>query len=276
MNKLFLKKSEMNFSPQHKEFLKKTRIKTFWVIFTQVVLFIAFIVAWELLTHYRVLDPFFFSSPSRVINTLINLFKTGEIYKHIGITLLETILGFLLSSILGTLIAILLWPIDFIRNVIEPYMVVLNALPKIALGPMIIIWFGTGITAILVMCILICLIITTITMLNSFLSCDPDKILMLKSMGANKFQILYKLILPNSIPEFVSILKINVGLSWVGTIMGEYLASKAGLGFLIVYGGQVFKLDLVMASTLILCVLAGIMYFGVSLLEKKFNKKQNN
>lgn len=273
---LFSKKDKPLYSSLHKNYLKKLKKQTFWVIFFRIMLLICFIATWELLSYYRIIDPFFFSSPSRIFNTSVELFKSGEIYKHIGVTLYETLLGFFISSILGTIIAILLWPIDFVRRIIEPYLVVLNALPKIALGPIIVIWFGTGTSSILVMCILICLIITTITMLNSFLSCDNDKILLLKSMGANKFQILFKLILPNSIGEFVSILKINVGLSWVGTIMGEYLASRSGLGYLIVYGGQVFKLDLVFASTIILCFLAGVMYFGVSLLEKKFNKKQNN
>ena len=118
------------------------------------------------------------------------------------------------------------------------------------------------------MAILICVIITILNMLTSFNSCDQGKILLLRSMGASKFQILRKLILPYSIPSFISVLKINVGMAWVGTIMGEYLVSRAGLGYLIVYGSQVFKLDLVMASTVILCVLAALMYLIVALLEK--------
>ena len=126
--------------------------------------------------------------------------------------------------------------------------------------------------ATIVMCILICIVITTISMLNAFISCDSDKILLMKSMHANKFQILFKLIIPNSIPEFTSVLKINVGMSWVGTIMGEYLSSKAGLGYLINYGSQILKLDIVMASITLLCILAGGMYFLVSILERKYNK----
>jgi len=149
---------------------------------------------------------------------------------------------------------------------------VLNSLPKIALGPLIIIWVGAGTSSIITMCVLICIVITTLSMLSSFLNCDKDKILLLKSYGATKFQILKKLILPNSLPDFISVLKINVGMSWVGTIMGEYLVSKAGLGYLIVYGSQIFKLDIVLTSTVVLCLLAGIMYFIVSLVEKKFKK----
>jgi NitT/TauT family transport system permease protein len=184
-------------------------------------------------------------------------------------------IAFLIATIGGTIIAIILWRFDYLRKILDPYIVVLNSLPKIALGPIIIVWFGIGTTPIIVMAILIMIVITIISMLNSFTSCDENKVLLLKSMGANKFQILTKLILPNSLLEFISVLKINVGLTWVGTIMGEYLVSKAGLGYLIIYGSQIFNLDLVMASTIILCILAAIMYFIVAFIEKKVNKKYN-
>ena len=149
-------------------------------------------------------------------------------------------------------------------------------MPKIALGPIIIIWVGVGTSAIVTMDILIMIVITIISMLNAFRQCEESKIMLLRSMNASKFQILFKLILPNSLSEFISLLKINIGLTWVGTIMGEYLVSKAGLGYLIIYGSQIFNLDLVMTSTLILCVLAGLMYFIVAYIEKIVNKKLNN
>ena len=151
---------------------------------------------------------------------------------------------------------------------LEPYIVVLNSLPKIALGPIIIVWCGSGSKAIIFMAVLIGIIVAIITMLNGFLATDKNKILLLKSMGANKIQVLTKLVIPGSLPTLISMLKINVGMAWIGSIMGEYLVSRAGLGYLIVYGGQVFKLDLVMASTVVLCVLAALMYFLVALLEK--------
>ena len=151
---------------------------------------------------------------------------------------------------------------------LEPYIVVLNALPKIALGPLIIIWFGTGSEAIVFMTVLVGIIVATLNMLSAFVSTDPNKILLMRSMGANKFQILWKLVLPSSYPAIISMLKVNVGMAWIGSIMGEYIVSRAGLGYLIVYGGQVFKLDLVMSATFILCLLAAGMYALVVLLEK--------
>ena len=266
------KKIDENFSPSHKAFLKHIKKDKILVLSCQLLILVAVIAFWEIFTSIGVLDPFFFSSPSRIIKTLGEFISSGELLGHIGITLYETLVGFILATILGTLLAILLWWSERLKKILDPYIVVLNALPKIALGPMIVIWFGIGTTSIVVMCILICLIITTISMLNAFVACDRDKIQLMKSMGATKFQILIKLIIPNALGDFISVLKINVGMSWVGTIMGEYLASKAGLGYLIVYGGQVFKLDLVMTSTLILCLLAGLMYFVVARLEARFKK----
>ena len=224
------------------------------------------------LTMFGVLDPFFISSPSRMIATIEDLYVSGELFLHIGTTLYETVIGFVLATAIGYLIAVILWWSERLRRIFDPYIVVLNSLPKIALGPLIIIWFGAGTTAIIVMCILICVIITTLSLLGSFLSCDKDKILLMKSMNAKKYQIFFKLIVPNSMVDFISVLKINVGMSWVGSIMGEYLVSKAGLGYLIVYGGTVFKLDLVMTSTVILCLLAGLMYFIVARIEAHFKR----
>ena len=261
-----------NLSPERKQFLKKQRNNKILVTTCQIVLLIALFGLWEILTHYYILDPFYFSSPSRIAKTISNLFTTENMFYHIGITLYEAILGFTISMLAGFVIAVLLWWSETLRKILDPYIVVLNSLPKIALGPVIIIWFGAGTKAIVVMAILILIVITILSMLSALLACDKNKILLLKSMGANKFQILFKLVLPNAFPEFVSILKINVGMTWVGVVMGEYLVSGAGLGYLIVYGGQIFKLDLVMASTLILCILAGGMYALVSLLEKKVLK----
>ena len=267
------KKKEVNYSLDHKKYLKKIKVDKFTTLIFQILILIAIIALWEILTATGVMDPFFLSSPSRILNTIIDTFANGNMLYHIGITLYETIVGFILATVLGTLIAIILWWSNKLRAILDPYIVVLNALPKIALGPVIIIWVGAGTPAIITMCILICIVITTLSMLSAFLSCDKDKIALMRSMGANKFQILIKLIMPNALVDFVSVLKINVGMSWVGTIMGEYLVSKAGLGYLIVYGGQVFKLDLVMASTVILCILACGMYVLVGLLEKKVKRR---
>lgn len=267
-----MKKNDKFISVEHSKYLKKLKKEKITIKIWQIALLIFLLAFWELSTRIGLVDAFFVSSPSRIIKTLIDMFADAEILGHIGITLYETLIGFLIATVLGSLIAILLSWNEKLRKILDPYIVVLNSLPKIALGPIIIIWVGSGTSAIVTMCVLICIVITTLSMLSAFLSCDKSKILLMKSMKASKFQIYRKLIIPNAIPEFISVLKINVGMSWVGSIMGEYLTSKAGLGYLIVYGGQVFKLDLVMASIIILCVLAGLMYFVVSKIEAKFRR----
>lgn len=259
-------------SEEHKKYLKKIKIHKIVVLIAQIgILLLAFGI-WELSAYLEWSDPFITSSPSRVAISLKDLYESGDLWKHAGATLYETIISFLLSTFIGVLIAIALWWSKTLSDILEPYLIVLNSLPKVALGPLIIIWVGAGRGAIITMALLICVIITIISAHTGFNSVDKEKIELLKAMGASKFQILWKLILPSNVPNIISILKINVGLSWVGTIMGEYLVSKEGIGYLLVYGSQVFKLDLVMASTILLCVLATLMYLSVALLEKLINK----
>lgn len=235
----------------------------------QVALLVIFIGVWELATAAGLADSFFVSSPSRIIKTLAGM-AGADLMRHVWITLYECILGFVISTAAGVIVAVALWWSETARAVAEPYLVVLNALPKIAIGPIIIIWAGAGTKAIVTMAFMICIIVTIMSLLSAFTATDDGKIFLLKSMGATKWQILVKLVIPSSVPAFTSLMKINVGLSWVGTIMGEYLVSGAGLGYLIIYGGQVFKIDLVMTATVILCVLAAGMYGVVALLGKLF------
>jgi NitT/TauT family transport system permease protein len=239
------------------------------IVIARLLILISIFVLWEMLGDLKIVDPFLTSTPSRMFKSLLKLYAEGALFKNIWITCIETILGFLLSTIFGTLIAILLWWSDFVSKVLDPYIVVLNALPKVALAPIIIFWVGNGITAIIVVALLISIVVTIISVLNGFKEVDIDKIKLLKTFGASKLQILIHLIIPCSIPTLLSSLKINVGLSWVGVIMGEFLVAKEGLGFLIIYGGQISQLDTVMLSILILSVLAYLMYKGVEFIEKK-------
>lgn len=233
----------------------------------------AFFGLWEALTALGALDSFITSSPSRMAVKLAELFQTGDLLYHMGVTLAETVISFLLATAMGVSAAIALWWCESARKILEPHLVILNSLPKIALGPVIIIWVGAGTSAIIVMALLISLIITIINSLQAFLSVEEGKLRLFATMKASKTQTLFKLILPSAIPDLMAVLKVNVGLSWVGTIMGEYLVSKAGLGYLIIYGGTIFDLDIVMTATVVLCVLAALMYYAVILTEKAIGKK---
>lgn len=255
-------------SKEHKEYLRRVRNEKIGVRLTQLLILIVALGLWEILADAKIIDPFITSQPSRIVKTIVMLYKEGVLFKHIGITCFETIIGFVLGTLLGTLIAIFLWWSKFLSKVLDPYLVVLNSLPKIALGPVFIVWIGAGPAAIIVMTLAISLIVTILEILNGFLAIDQEKIKLVQTFGASKFQVLTKVLLPASLSTIINALKINVGLSWVGVIVGEFLVSKAGLGYLIVYGGQVFRLDLVMTSVVILGIAAAVMYQGVVLLEK--------
>jgi NitT/TauT family transport system permease protein len=207
------------------------------------------------------------SQPSRILKTFSNMLAKG-LMEHVGVTCLETIIGFILGTLFGTLIAVILWWSDYISSVMEPFLVVLNSLPKIALGPVIIIWVGAGSQAIIVVALAISLVVTVLEVLSGFKGTDNEKIKMIKTFGANRRQIFMKVVFPSNIDALFNSLKVNIGLSLVGVIAGEFLVSKAGLGYLIVYGGQVFQMDLVMCSVIILAIVAAMMYRAVILLEK--------
>lgn len=261
-------------SKEHLMYIAKIRRNKAVVRISQIGILIIFILLWEVAANLNIIDPFITSQPSRIIRTINSLHSEGILWMHISVTIFETVVGFILGTILGTIMAIVLWWSDFIAKVVDPYLVVLNSLPKVALGPIIIVWIGAGPMAIIAMALFVSLVVTILTVLSGFLEVSPDKIKLLKTFGATKRQILTKVILPASIPTIIAALKINVGMSWVGVIVGEFLVSKAGLGHLIVYGGQVFKLDLVMTSVFILSIAAAVMYQFVASLEKRFLKWQ--
>ncbi len=261
-------------SEEHIEFIKKVKVEKNAILLSRIIILIAIFALWEVAAVMKWIDPFIMSQPSRVARTIVSLARDGSLFLHTGVTIYETVIGFLSGTILGTLIAIILWWSDFTARVLDPYLVVLNALPKTALGPIILVWVGGTTGSIIVMALLLSIIVTILNVYQSFKSCDEDKIKLLRTFGATKVQILRKVVLPSSIPEMISTLKINVGLSLVGVIVGEFLVSKAGLGYLIIYGGQVFKMDLVMTSVIILGVAAAVMYLTVAWIEKKCIKNQ--
>lgn len=259
-------------SDEHLQFLKNVRNRNIAINATRLLFLIAFFSLWEIAARLKWIDPFLTSQPSRMVKTAVTLYNEGTLFRNIYVTCMETIVGFISGTLLGTLIAVMLWWWDFLSRVLEPYLVVLNSLPKTALIPVIIFWIGNGQPAIIVTALLISVVVTIMSVLLGFNEVDEDKIKLLKTFGASKFQVMSKVILPSSVPNIISALKINVGLSWVGVITGEFLVAKEGLGFLIVYGGQVAQLDMVMTSIIILAVAAYFMYVFVAYFEKRYIK----
>ncbi len=262
-----------SFSKEHQEYLVKIKKRKTLKIILQISIFVLFFAFWEIAARTGLINSFIFSSPTRAVKMIGTLFETG-LLRHIGITLFETIAGFLLGSLLGFIIAVFLWWSPLLKDVLDPYLVILNSLPKIALGPVIIVWVGAGTSSIITVTLLISIVVAIMGVLNGFNEVEQGKLTLLKTFGAKKHQLFFKVVFPASIPTTISVLKLNIGMSWVGVIVGEFLNSKAGLGYLIVYGGQIFKMDIVMSATLILCLLSAAMYFGVVWFEKMVVKKQ--
>lgn len=256
-------------SIEHIQYLKARKMKSFYILFFQILIFVLFICLWQFLADKNIINTFITSSPKDMIETLKSLYQANDLWPHIFITIYETLLSLVLGTLLGFLIAILFWWFPNLSKVMEPYLTIINSLPKVALGPILIIWIGANMNSIIAMALLISVILTIINVSEGFKSVDKNKINLLVSLKATKIQQFLYLILPNSFRAIVSVLKINISMSLIGVIMGEFLVSKKGIGYLIMYGSQVFNLDLVMTGIFILCVVATVLYVVMDYVTKK-------
>ncbi|MBD8068572.1 ABC transporter permease [Bacillus sp. PS06] len=258
----------------HQQYVNELKKEKRVVRLYQLLIFIVFFAGWEIASQKHWIDPLIFSSPSKIWNLLITKINDGSLLLHLNVTLFETVLGFILGTLLGTILAALLWWSPRLSHILDPYLVILNAMPKVALGPILIVALGPGYFSIIAMGAIISIIITTIVVYTSFKEVDPNYLKVLNTFGANRAQCFSQAILPASFPTIISTLKVNVGLSWVGVIVGEFLVSAKGLGYLIIYGFQVFNFTLVLLSLLIIAVFATIMYQLVELLESRLIKNK--
>ena len=258
------------------EMRKLKKLNKIKLIIYQLTVLVGFFGMWELLARLHLINVFVFSSPSAVVKTLIFYIKTDQLFNHIWISIYETFLGIVIGSISGILIAAVLWYWRRLTEVLQPFLNVLNALPKTALAPIMIIWAGAGIKGIVLVAISILIVITILSSLSYFNNVEEDKIKMMKSFGATRKQLFTKLIFPSNVGNLTTVVKINIGMSWIGVIVGELLVSKAGIGYLIMYGGQIFKMDLVMMGVFILGIAAFLMYVIVDKLEKLIIKKRGD
>lgn len=267
-----LSSESLNISTAQKAYVRKHLLRTRRIRVYQFMILIGFIAFWEISTRIGFVDSFIFSSPSRVVKTIVEMTAIGQLFYHIGITLLETLASFALVNIVGLLIAVILWWNDSISKVLEPYLIVLNSLPKSALAPVFIVWLGANMKTIIVAAVSVALFGSIITLYSDFKAVEEDKIKLIYTLGGKKKDVLIKVVLPSNIPSMISLMKVNIGLSLVGVIIGEFLAAKAGLGYLIIYGSQVFRLDWVIMSIVILCIVATGLYKILSYFEKRYSR----
>lgn len=256
-------------SDRQQQYLRKQKKKKILIQFARLFLLIFFLLAWELSSRFGVIDSFFFSSPSKLWECFLMMIREQQLFTHIGISLLETLLSFLFIMLISVATASLLWRYEYIAKVFEPVLVILNSLPKSALAPLIIVWLGTGMKTIIIAGISVALFGCIINLYTCFQNTDSDKQKLIYILGGKKHHVFTKVILPSGIPTIISNMKVNIGLALVGVMIGEFLAAKQGLGYLIIYASQVFKLDWLILCILILCLIAVGLYEILHLIERK-------
>ncbi|MDL2300723.1 ABC transporter permease [Lachnospiraceae bacterium OttesenSCG-928-D06] len=254
------------------EFVRNYKRDKYQVSIYRSLIFVLFLFLWEVAANKKWIDSFFFSSPSRVLTCFCDLLMDGSLFVHVGITLWETVISFILVFFISLMTATLLWYSKKLSAVLEPYLVILNSLPKSALAPLFIVWLGTGTTTIIVAGISVALFGSIISFYTGFKQVDEEKITLIQTLGGSKKDSFLKVVLPGSIPIMLSTTKVNIGLALVGVIIGEFLAARRGLGYLIIYGTQVFQLNLVITSIILLCIIAMLFYKGIQYVERKIIK----
>jgi NitT/TauT family transport system permease protein len=262
-------------SPRHGDYIRSIRVRRVKVLAVQAAILVAFLGAWQWAASVRLVDPFITSHPIAVANTVVDLFRSGSLFTHIGITVYTTLLGFLLGTGGGIVIAAAMWWSDFFSEVADPYMVILNATPKIALGPVFIIWLGVSLTAFVALAVSVTLFITVLSIYTGFMRVDAGKLVLAETFGATRWQQFCKVVFPSALPTVVSTLKVNVGLALIGAIVGEFLGAKEGLGYLIIYGQTIFSMALVMTSVVLLTLVAAVMYYAVFFLERRILRSRH-
>lgn len=251
--------------------IKKEKTK---IILIRITILLTFIISWELLAKYNIINTFIYSSPTNIVNTIYNLYIQNNLLIHIYTTLYEVLIVFTLGITLGFIIAIILYELPLLNKIIDPFLITLNSLPKVALGPLVIILFGANIKSIIINSLLINLITSITTIYNGLINIDKSKLLLLDTLKASKYQKLKYLIIPNSFNNIIASLKLCISTSLIGVIMAEFLVSKAGIGYLIIYGTQVFNLNLVMSGILLLCILSTSLYYLITIIESTILKNK--
>ena len=256
------------FSAGQQNFLHGRKIHRRIVCFSRAAILICFLFLWEFTARTGIIDSFIFSSPSQVARCIWEMAKDKSIFLHLWSTFYETIASFLLTTLISILAAVLLWCSTKLSEILDPYLVVLNSLPKSALAPLLIVWLGATKTTIIVAGMSVAVFGSILSLSTSFTTVDQEKIKLIYTLRGNKWHALSKVVLPSSIPAIISNMKVNIGLCLVGVVIGEFLAARSGLGYLIIYSSQVFKMDWLLMSIILLCIMAMLLYSLINLLEK--------
>ena len=256
---------------QQQYICRQKREKKF-ISFLRIFILLLFLILWEISARAGLIDSFIFSSPCMIWHSFYSMCKDGSILPHLSVTITETLISFLFVVLLGAGMAVLLWICPRIAKITEPYLVVLNSLPKSALAPLLIVWLGANERTIIVCGMSVAVFGSILNLYTGFCEADPEKLKLIETLGGGKKEKLTKIILPSSVPLLLSVMKVNIGLCLVGVIIGEFIGARKGLGYLIIYSSQTFKLTWVLMSIIILCIIAIILYGILGLIEKRTHR----
>lgn len=251
-------------SSAQRTFLRRYRMHRRFVSIFRILLLVIFLTVWEFTSSHQIIDSFIFSSPSRIARCFFDMAVDRSIFRHLSVTLYETLVSFFLVTFFSVLAAVLLWFSKKLSEILEPYLVVLNSLPKSALAPLLIVWLGATRTTIIVAGMSVAIFGSILNLYTSFMSTDPGKMTLIYTLGGKRRDVLTKVVLPSSIPAILSNMKVNIGLCLVGVVIGEFLAAREGLGYLIIYSSQIFQMNVLLMSIVLLCIMAMGLYAVVS------------
>lgn len=260
-------------TPAQEQYLRRMKRRRYSILAARILILILFLVLWEVCSNTGIIDSFIFSSPSRIALCFWEMVLDRSIFLHIGVTLYETIASFLLVTVLSVLAAVLLWCSRRLSEILEPYMVVLNSLPKSAMAPLLIVWLGATPTTIIVAGMSVAIFGSIMNLYTGFTTVDQEKIKLIYTLHGSRRHALFKVVLPGSVPTIISNMKVNIGLCLVGVVIGEFLAARNGLGYLIIYSSQVFKMNWLLMSIVLLCVMAMVLYAVIGVVEKIYQKR---
>ena len=255
-------------SPAQRKFLQKIRHEKYLITLSRILLFLGFLILWEVSARKGWIDSFIFSSPFEIWTTFFSMIKDQSLLSHIGVTVMETLVSFTFVVILGIGTAVFLWACPKLSLVLEPYLVTLNSLPKSALAPLLIVWLGANVKTIIVAGMSVAIFGSVINLYTGFREADPEKLKLIRTLGGTKKDELTKIVLPSSVPLILSVMKVNIGLCLVGVIIGEFIGARRGLGYLIIYSSQTFRLSTMLMSIIILCVIAMVLYAVLNFIEE--------
>jgi NitT/TauT family transport system permease protein len=229
---------------------------------------IGFFAAWEIGVRAGWISAFLVGSPLGIFTLAFKMLASGQLLSDTWYTLFEALLGFVIGTIFGSLLGLALWYSAFVARLVEPFIVAINSVPKIALAPIVVLWFGTGLISKVMLSVSLTAIVALIAAYQAAKEADVDLQSLLTSMGADKHQVFFKAVVPSTLPSIIATFRINIGFGLVGAVVGEFISSQRGLGHMIYTASSLYDLDSVWVGLFTLMVVGFILYYVIDTIER--------